>query len=217
MYKASTLIIAPHGDDEILGCGGYLSQTSDAVNVVVVADRSYPPDQSQRINQTINALKVLRSPSVTFLNFEDEKLYFHMTDIAKRIEEIINQHRPSTVMIPFCGDNNQDHKTVYDSCSIALRRFAVPFVKKILCYEVPSSTEQTLPASRYAFTPNYFIPLTLQNFNSKIEAFNCYQTECRSGTHPRSVTSIESLSRWRGSMCNSEFAESYMLQYYVEC
>ena len=70
------LIVAPHGDDEVLGVGGTIQkhvQSGDQVFVCIVCDRENQAVQNQ---QTIEAMRLLNVPEqhVDFLGLEDEQL-----------------------------------------------------------------------------------------------------------------------------------------------
>ena len=81
-YKRA-LIVAPHADDEILGCGGYISQNTDAdIHVIVVANRT--TDNTNDI-QTLE-----KSYGITyhFLNYTDERLdIVSSSDLIKDITQ----------------------------------------------------------------------------------------------------------------------------------
>jgi len=210
--KLSTLIIAPHADDEVLGCGGILYRYRESTDVVIVSERSYP-NKPDRDRQVKNSRKVLNYRWLYTWNLPDELLDNNIAAIAKSIEDLLNTNAYTDVYIPFWGDNNQDHRAVFDSCSIALRRFSNDTIKRVFCYEVPSSTEQALSYSRTPFKPTAFVSLSKNEVSIKIKAFNQYKSETRQSPHPRSTKKLKALMSVRGSECNSEYAEAFIPLY----
>ncbi len=214
----NVLIIAPHMDDETLGCGGAICRhksQGDAVHVVFAACRIYGHQFDNERNATemshaLDAKKVLGYDEAVFLNLHDERLDAAVQDIIIPLERCVNQFRPDSVYIPFRGDNNQDHRAVFDACRVVLRPSATPFVRNIYMYEVPSSTDQSPPLPEAAFLPNCYLEMT-NAMQKKIEAFRCYETERRNYPHPRSEEAIRILAQKRGIETGFEYAEAFMI------
>ena len=212
------LIIAPHMDDEVLGCGGVISkykETGDKVCTVFVAHRVYNHQYDERRNNiershTLKAKKILGYGDSFFLDLPDERLDVSIQDIIIPLEKYINEIKPDTVYIPFRGDNNQDHRAVFDAGRVVLRPLATPFVSNVYMYEVPSSTEQSPPLSENAFLPNYYVDIK-DHIGTKIKAFECYETEKRKYPHPRSEDALRVLAQKRGVEIGFEYAEAFMI------
>lgn len=216
--KNKILIIAPHLDDEVLGCGGTISShvcKGDIVHVLFVANRVYEhvfdaEKMRLEISHMEKAKLILGYQHYTCLDFPDEQLYLHLQGIIIGLERIISQFKPSIVYSPFYQDNNQDHRAVADAVRVALRPSAVSFVRRWLMYEIPSSTEQSPPLPGYAFQPNYYIDI-LPFLDAKLEALACYETEARPFPHPRSPEAIRNLATKRGSEVLLSVAEAFVL------
>ncbi len=103
-HNSSILIVAPHPDDETLGCGGaiaLLRQLNVSVKVLIVSDGTkshpnsltYPPPalKELREQESLSALAILgvASAAVTFLGMPDGAVPMVETDgkSEKRIEE----------------------------------------------------------------------------------------------------------------------------------
>jgi LmbE family N-acetylglucosaminyl deacetylase len=72
------LIVAPHPDDEALGCAGIIKRAidnGDDVKVVIIFDGERKGDASVRRKESINAMSLLglSSSDITFLDFPDGK------------------------------------------------------------------------------------------------------------------------------------------------
>jgi hypothetical protein len=76
-------------------------------------------------------------------------------------------------------------------------------VKRILCYEVLSSTEWG-----EGFWPNVYVPIDIY---AKLRAWAEYKTEHRGYPHPRSEECIMALARKRGTEAYVEYAEAFYL------
>ena len=79
-------------------------------------------------------------------------------------------------------------------------------VKRILCYEVPSTTE----LGEEPFRPEVFIDIT-DYLQKKSDAINAYKTELRVFPHGRSVEAIEALAKCRGYASNCRYAEAFTI------
>ena len=83
-------------------------------------------------------------------------------------------------------------------------------VKRILSFEVPSSTEWQSPTFGNSFIPNWFEDIS-DTLELKIRALEAYETEMREWPHARSIKAVEHLARWRGASIGREAAESFIL------
>jgi len=119
------LVVAPHPDDETLGCGATIARARHAgipVHVVVVTDGSgHPPafaDKprlvSLRRDETVAACGVLGVPAshVVFLGFPDGEARSHAGSVADRLGELIGRLDPERIFGPSELDNHADHRAV---------------------------------------------------------------------------------------------------------
>ncbi len=93
---------------------------------------------------------------------------------------------------------------------VVMRTFTSSSIKKILSYEVPSSTEQSSQLNIRSFIPNYYVNIE-EHLDKKLEAINCYETEIRKFPHPRSSEGVEVLARKRGTEIGFSAAEAFVL------
>ncbi|MFA6129443.1 MAG: PIG-L family deacetylase [Candidatus Omnitrophota bacterium] len=217
MKENKVLVIAAHMDDEVLGCAGTIlkhKKCKDKVAVAFIANRIYGHsfDEAKYQREKKHCLKakaVLGYDTAVFMNKDDERLDSCIQDIILPLEKIVNSFKPDIVYVPFRGDNNQDHRAVFDACRVVLRPVSTGYIKYIFMYEVPSSTDQSPPLSESAFVPNHYVDIDA-HINSKIRAFACYKTETRRYPHPRSGNSIKILSQKRGIESGFKHAEAFM-------
>ena len=205
-------------DDEVLGMGGTIARhisEGDEVYVCFVAHRIYDHKFDEEKNKievqsALKAKEVFGYKEAEFLNLNDERLDVCIQDILIPLEAYINRIKPEIVYVCHKGDNHQDHKAVFQAAMVALRPFANENIKRILCYEVPSSTEQSPPFNDYAFLPNFYVNIE-KYLKTKIEALHCYQTERRGFPHPRSDKGVEILAMKRGSEIGFKAAEAFII------
>ncbi len=212
------LIIAPHMDDEVLGCGGtvvrHLSQ-GDTVTVCIVANRAY---DHQYVDEFIerekeaakNAQAILGYQELIFLDCNDERLDDRQIDIIVPIEEVVQKQKPDVVYFPHRGDLNQDHRAVFEAVRVACRPFAAHRVNRLVVYEVPSSTDQVPGQNEWPFLPNRHVDIQ-KHLEAKLAAMGCYEVEGRDFPHPRSLRGIEILARKRGMEVGMAAAEAFMV------
>lgn len=212
------LVVAPHMDDEVLGAGGTTARhvaRGDEVYVCFVAHRVYAhryDEEKCRFEMQCaeQAQSVLGYKALRFLNLPDERLDACLQDIIIPLEEFVAEIAPEVVYINHRGDNNQDHRAVFQAAMVALRPAANPRLRTLLCYETPSSTEQAPPVAEAAFMPNCYINVT-PYLERKLEALRCYHTEKRAFPHPRSEESVKILAQRRGIESSFPLAEAFMV------
>ena len=215
MYK-NILIIAPHADDEILGCGGIISKFSKKkINIYVAvmtnaskgAVKLFTKSKIQNIrNECLKANKKLGVKKVFFYDFPAPKLdQFPIHKISEKINILINNTKCDTVFLPYGNDLHKDHQCIYEASLVACRPINKSSVKNIFCYETLSETEWGIEG----FCPNYFEILSNSELKNKILAFKEYKSQIKSDFHPRSENGIKNLARYRGNNICQENAEAF--------
>lgn len=212
------LVIAPHMDDEVLGCGGTVAKhvdQGDKVYVCFVAHRVYDhkfDEEKNEIekNHALRAKRILGYLEAKFLGLSDERLDVAIQDIVIPLEKYYQKVRPDIVYVCHGGDVNQDHRAVFQASMVVLRSFTTISPIRVLSYEVPSSTEQSQAFLGPKFVPNYYVNIE-KYLDKKIDALRAYKTELRSYPHPRSVKAIKALAFKRGSEIGFKAAEAFMM------
>ena len=208
------LIIAPHPDDEVLGCGGTIAKYAargDKVNVCYVT-RAYPPDWSdeylQKKEEEIRQSNAILGISKRFdLNYPTVMLdTIPQKEINSSMAKIIAEVRPDCTFIPHQGDLNKDHRIAHDAALVALRPISHRCIY-ILSYETLSETEWGTGIS--TFEPCYYVNIS-DTIETKIRAMEAFKTELKESPHPRSLDVIRYLARKRGSEILVDAAEVFM-------
>lgn len=217
ILKNNVLVVAPHLDDEVLGCGGVIAkhvELGHIVHVCFIAHRVYNHqyDEKKMAVEKEHAKKashILGYDTMTFLDLPDERLDSCIQDIIIPLEGCFENIKPDIVYSPFFQDNNQDHRAVARAVQVVLRPSSALSVKKWMMYETPSSTEQS-PNIGFCFSPTVYHDIE-STLDLKLKAVNCYETEMRKFPHPRSSEAIRALAIKRGLEAGFSFAESFML------
>jgi len=219
----SILVLAAHPDDEVLGCGGTIAKLADegaAVHVAFLADGVFSRAGEEQAQQRELASRraaaqkscdILGVKSVSFGDLPDNRLdTIPLLEITQAVEALIAKHQPKMVFTHHAGDVNVDHRRLHEAVVTACRPQHGHPVKTLLCFEVPSSTAWQLPGSAPAFTPNWFVDISI-TLVRKMTALEAYADELRAWPHPRSLQGIEHLAHWRGATVGVDAAEAFML------
>lgn len=209
------LVVAPHPDDEVLGCGGTIRRhfaAGDKIYLTVVT-KAYRPEWPEafiknRPSQVAKANRVLGINQTFFLDFPTVQLdTIPQRTLNASLTKVVKTVRPDVVYLPHYGDLNRDHRLVFEAGLVAARPLHST-VKKILSYEVLSETEWGLPDAD--FTPTVYVEVT-KTFTRKIRAMKEYPSEIKPFPHPRSLEAMEALAKKRGSECGRKLAEAFNL------
>ena len=217
MYK-NILIIAPHADDEILGCGGTISKFSKKnINIYVAVMTNASKGDKKLFNKSkinnirkecLYANKRLGVKKVFFFDFPAPRLdQYPIYKISEKINTLINKIKCETVFLPYGNDIHKDHQCIYQASLVACRPINNNLVKNIFCYETLSETEWGFDA----FHPNYFETLSNSDLKNKILAFREYKSQIKDDFHPRSENGIKNLAKYRGNNVSQENAEAFKI------
>ncbi|MGB3310172.1 MAG: PIG-L deacetylase family protein [Nodosilinea sp.] len=153
--QAPVLVVAPHPDDETLGCGGAIAQLRSLgcpVQVLVISDganshprsRQYPPPRLRQLRQaeTLAALTLLgvAAADVTFLGLPDGSVPHlfqppvpHAVPQAAAAQAALAQCQrylrraaPQTIFLPYQFDPHRDHRATWTLVQAATRSLDLP-------------------------------------------------------------------------------------------
>ncbi|TSC91525.1 MAG: LmbE family protein [Parcubacteria group bacterium Licking1014_17] len=208
------LIVAPHADDEVLGCGGTIKKRAskgDEIRVCFVT-QAYEPEWTaayikNKEKEITRACFVLGVAEKYFLGFPAAKLdSIPKKDLNFKIKEIIKNFVPKAIYIPHRDDLHFDHRLVYEACLVATRPIGKCSVEEIYTYETLSETEWGMGS----FRANVFEDIS-DTLKYKIKAMKAYKSELMTYPHPRSLRAIKALAEKRASESGFKFAESFEL------
>ncbi len=138
-WAASAVVVAPHPDDETLGCGGVICKKIAAgadVQFVFVTDGA----GSHRLEAGPAALGRMRRQEalaaarclgvgpdrVTFLNIPDGRAADHRAGIARDLAARFRDWKPDAVFVVHGGDPPPDHQAVFAAVSDAIHLYGQP-------------------------------------------------------------------------------------------
>ena len=228
------LVIVAHPDDEVLGMGGTLRKLSvknHDIKVVflatgIAARRSdkFRNETKYEINKTLikkmeeqikklrldakRALKILGIKNIEFFDFPDNEMdMVSNLEITKTIENIIKKFKPDVIYTHTKNDINVDHRAIFNATITATRPNTRANVKKVICFEVPSSSEWNFGDT---FSPNIFVDIK-RELSYKKKAIQAYKTELKKFPHPRSANSLDIIAKRWGTVSGFEASEAFEL------
>lgn len=202
LHANKILILAPHTDDGELGCGGTIAKfCKEGKEVFYTAfclcSKSLPASFSANTLETEckNATAKLGIPSshLILFNYEVRELPASRQQILEELLQLNKQIRPDLVLLPAASDVHQDHQVIHQE---GLRAF-----------KNTSFAGYELPWNNYSFRTNFFMKLTKQEIDTKIEALSQYRSQ--SHRNYMNPDFIRSLAKVRGVQCENSYAEAF--------
>lgn len=213
------LVIAPHPDDETLGCGGMLLKERARGSEIfwVICTKmdelgSYERELIKKRNKEIKQVAREFGFANTFeLGLPAANLdKVGLSEIVGSFRAIMSNIKPTDLFLPYRNDAHNDHAVTFDAGVAASKWFRCPSVKSIYCYETLSETDFDLNVGVSNFKPNIFFDIT-GHLDRKIEISQIYKSEFAEHPFPRSTVSIRALAELRGATAGFECAEAFML------
>ena len=212
------LVVAPHADDEVIGCAGLiLSSKLKGASVgwllmtSVEEQYGYSEEFVQTRKKQIETVKELLSFD-TFSNLGFHPAYLDTipkSEIILAMSKVIQRYQPSELYIPYPGDAHSDHGVTFDCCRAFMKPFRYDHVEKICFYETISETDQNFTPDQEYFKPNRFVNIS-DFIDQKVHAALTYESEFQEHPFPRSEVNIKALAAHRGATANYKYAEAYI-------
>ena len=213
------LVVAPHPDDETLGCGGTLLRAIAAGATVhwVIASAMTREAGFSESRITARAAEIAQvAAAYGFAAVHQAPFTAARLDTVPMSERVgwfsavINAVQPNALYLPHPHDVHSDHAAVFDAASACSKAFRHPSVRQVYCYETLSETEFGLRPGVTPFCPNRFVDITA-HLERKIEIMGLYAGEMASPPFPRSAEAIRALAAFRGVVASSLAAEAFMV------
>jgi len=211
------LVVAPHPDDETLGCGGTLLKLARQgasihwlIFTEMTADTGFSPERIKTRNDEISSVAAAyKFAGVHRLGFATTRLdTIAMRDLVAAAAGVMKAANPQTMFLPFAGDIHSDHDVVFRTMSACTKSFNYPNVKRVLAYEALSETDFGInPAS--GFRPNSFSDIS-GTLEEKIRIMEMYAGEMKPFPFPRSMEALRALAATRGVVAGCAAAEAFM-------
>lgn len=227
------LIIAPHVDDDVLGCASQLGP--DSVTFYVGVDARHVVSAEERRLEAMRVALETGAKDIYFplapvtngvltTKFLDMEYpsdpadcygsnlvnFYDIPSLIPQFEQLLYHegYTFDSVFLPF-PSYNQDHRAVYDAAMVALRPHDTnPLAPRVLLYEEP---EQFWPYDpSHPFVPNYFVPLDVTR---KLKLNALMKSQVRGH---RSPAMIQDLASVRGAAIMQPYAEAFQILRWVE-
>lgn len=212
------LIIAPHADDEVLGCGGLIEKAcryNNHVKVVVMTVGDVKHPHSAEIVTGETRKKELKD-AMGFLGCTDFDVVYNDKDsildtvprleIISKLDEIITNYLPTMIFIPL-PSYHQDHIILFESCFAALRPKPNQLIKLIAMYEYPLISWQY---QKFWNTGELYVDIT-DTIQKKIGAFQMHKSQMRPSNHLISPENVKKWAEMRGMEIGVAYAEKYYI------
>jgi LmbE family N-acetylglucosaminyl deacetylase len=217
------LVLAPHADDETLGCGGVIQKYTGRSSPVRVVIASLTLSATKRYKKeaeaygtykgTIRSTELMQA--MQLLGVTDYHILFAETSAKKqvdgkldtipramlvdRLERHIEDFRPTVIYIPSVT-KHQDHEALHQAAVAAARPYF--WSGSLFVYETDGEI---------SFSPNLYVPLTGEEMERKQKALEAYQTQLGGSRHPVHPASVTHKAKFRGSHIYEEFAEAFQI------
>ena len=202
------LVIAPHPDDETIGCGGALclhAGRGDRIAAVYLTSgelglKQFPRDRARRIRESEarRAAKILGIAKLFFLRLPDWEVGDHISNAAKKLRPLLKRWKPRWIYLPHPHEWHPDHK----AC-LAILRSAMsgqdPASIELRTYEVWT------PHSGYDVVEDISSVMP-----RKLRALRAHQSQLKEFDYVRAVTG---LNQFRGVLAaRCRFAEVFQTE-----
>lgn len=223
------LVVAPHADDEAIGCGGLMtkavSQGAQVYTLVVtvgdmvrVGDGGSLRTGAERVDEVTEVSRFLGVADSEVV-MTDEQRHMRLDAIPRRdLVAVLEREarlslqklKPDLVLLP-APSYNQDHEAVCRAGITACRphdpqALAVP--PAVWLYEYPPNS-WCLPHER--FLPGAYVELTEEQLERKLQSYQLYRSQARTGLHQNSPENIRTLALLRGREAGVYAAEAYQV------
>lgn len=221
--KLTTLVLAPHADDEVLGVGGTIAKRVRAGYRVVVAvltghgggesPLGSPESWGPLREECRAAGEILGVRDVIFRELPAARLDFTpVWQINGVVEDLLSEYSPTEMFVPFAFDLHTDHRSISYAASVAGRPYLqrALSLQRVLAYETLSETHLAPPYQAPAFQPNVFVDITGE-LPLKLAAMRAYRSQLQPDTMPRSLAALTALATLRGVHIGRPAAEAFVL------
>jgi LmbE family N-acetylglucosaminyl deacetylase len=183
------LVLAPHPDDEVIGCGGLVAlhlRESRKVHVVVATDGAQAGNAATREAESRAALALLGDATIEFLGFPDRELSnAHLLD--DRIAAILREWKPDLIAVPSPLEIHPDHVALSRAfCDLIARDaslFADLAVARVAFYEVSAPLRPnalvditSVADAKYAAIATHESQSAVRDYTSYARGLNAWRT-----------------------------------------
>lgn len=210
----TVLTVAPHPDDEVLGCGGTLlrhAADGDRIHWLLVTGMTGSSGFAAEREAEIAAVADALGATVHELGHPTTRLdTIPLADLVAGVEGVLREVGPDIVYLPHPGDAHSDHEYAFRAAAAACKWFRCESVREIYAMEITSETRFGLDPSRPAFDPDTYVDIGA-HLDEKIRLMAHYRGEMGEPPFPRSEEAVRALAAVRGAESGFRAAEAFQL------
>lgn len=199
---ADLVVLAPHMDDETLGCGGALALATDPLVIFGMQSR----DEGIEVDLVSKELG-FRFVTLYGPELESRLLSVDRRDLVGRVEEILHTELPGQVLIP-SPSYHQDHNVLFEAGLAATRPMSrAGYVAKLVAsYEYPGSAWRRDGREDHL---TYYLDIA-PVMEQKLTAVSMYN-ESQVGRQVVDPDLVRSWASMRGAFVGLKYAEAFHL------
>lgn len=190
------LVVAPHADDEVFGCGGAIAAHVRAgvpVKVIVLTDGAGHGEPSERAQESLAAAQVLGYGAPEFWAYPDRGLRCEEA-LVQRVVEAVAACGADLIYAPSPWEIHPDHRQAAAIAAEVVRRTGV----RVAYYEVGAPLR-----------PNLLLDITA-SAETKSRAMRCFSSQLEQQDYERQIRALNEYRTYslpRGVLA----AEAYLL------
>lgn len=192
------LLLAPHADDETIGCGGFLLKYGSQCDVVLLTDGRYGDNEVDpekmieiRKKEFQNVMSSYAVKSIQMLNIEDGRLIDSFKDFST-----LNFKGYDYVLMPHPMDFHKDHIAV--ACLFKRLCRTRPFNGRVVYYEVWNTLGR----------PTHYVDIS-DVIEEKERLINMYSSQTKNINY---ASRILGLNHYRGMRHHVKFEEDFQIE-----
>lgn len=201
---SSLLVVAPHPDDEALGCGGLLTKAkkqNDYIQTHVLYLSSGETNRDVREAEARRSNEILNVDGQSFLRFQKKDFSLELSSL-ERILDVFKQTNPDVVLSPHENDGDAEHGVAYQQVKQCVWRYNESLgkdkggIRMFATYEIHKPIQH---------------PTFIEDISSVIEAKQRALSEFSSQfTYTHIDRAIIGLNRYRGQLHDGfDYAEAF--------
>ncbi len=178
---ADVLVLAPHPDDELIGCGGtigLLARAGARVTVVQATDGSASaafldePEPVRRQVRLDEATRVAQAAGIARTIFwrEDNQAFVYRPELVTRLRGTLEEVNPALIFVPFVTDIHPDHVLLARILGEALEDWSRPGTQ-VFGYEIWSRVPANAWCDVTAIMPEFLDWILLYETAMKVDDF----------------------------------------------
>jgi LmbE family N-acetylglucosaminyl deacetylase/glycosyltransferase involved in cell wall biosynthesis len=174
------LVLAPHPDDEVIGCGGLVAlhlREGRKVHVVVATDGAQAGDAGQREAESRAALTSLGDATIEFLGFPDRELS-NAHELDDRLAAILREWKPDLIAVPSPLEIHPDHVALSRAfCDLIARDaslFANLAVARVAFYEVSAPLRPNVLVDITSVSDAKYAAIAMHESQSAVRDYTSY-------------------------------------------